>query len=143
MKEHSMDEFIHIRSEQFPILPGEEEEIINEGMYGKAMARYLESKLKERGYLVGEGLAEDWGWFVPVKAQDFIDGICIYARPEQEKLREFVCTTGILGNRKWSWRKFRFVETAEWKQALWNDLKAIFEAHDAVELVGITEDMPF
>jgi len=42
--------FIHIRSEQFPILPGEEEELVNEGMYGKALVTYLQEHLTDRGY---------------------------------------------------------------------------------------------
>ena len=33
-----MDRFIHVRSKKFPILPGEKEELVNEGMYGKALA---------------------------------------------------------------------------------------------------------
>jgi hypothetical protein len=45
-----MEKFIHIRSAKFPILPGEKEELVNEGMYGKALAQYLQEKLRERGY---------------------------------------------------------------------------------------------
>ena len=36
-----MGNFIHIRSSKFPILPGEKEELVNDGMYGKALAEYL------------------------------------------------------------------------------------------------------
>jgi hypothetical protein len=44
-----MDRFILIRSTKFPVLPGEKEELVNEGTYGKALAGYLQKKLKERG----------------------------------------------------------------------------------------------
>ena len=33
-----MGKFIHIRSSKFPILSGEKEELVNNGMYGKALA---------------------------------------------------------------------------------------------------------
>jgi hypothetical protein len=33
-----MEKFIQIRSAKFPVLPGEEEELVNMGMYGKAVA---------------------------------------------------------------------------------------------------------
>ena len=39
-----MSKFIHIRSAKFPVLPGEREELVNEGTYGKALAIYLARK---------------------------------------------------------------------------------------------------
>ena len=44
-----MDEFIHIRSEKFQVLEGEEQELVNEGMYGKAPGQYLRMKLEKLG----------------------------------------------------------------------------------------------
>lgn len=46
-----MDRFIHIRSTKFPILPGETEELVNQGTYSKALAMHLREKLIERGYV--------------------------------------------------------------------------------------------
>ena len=57
----SMDEFIHIRSRKFPVLPGEREELINDGLYGRAVAQYLQAKLGERGYDAPFFCCEDWG----------------------------------------------------------------------------------
>jgi len=37
---------------KFPILPGEDQEIVNEGMYGKAFCQYLESALPLAGVRV-------------------------------------------------------------------------------------------
>jgi hypothetical protein len=37
--------FIHIRSAKFPILPGEDGELVHPGMYGKAHAHYLQERL--------------------------------------------------------------------------------------------------
>ena len=34
-----------IETKKFPVLKGEQEEIVNEGMYGKALCTYLQAKL--------------------------------------------------------------------------------------------------
>lgn len=39
--------FIHIRSDRFPVLPGEEDELVNEGTYGKALSQCLKDRLAE------------------------------------------------------------------------------------------------
>jgi hypothetical protein len=57
----SMGQFILIRSSAFPILPGEEGELVNEGTWGKALAVYLQSRLQERGYDAPFICCEDWG----------------------------------------------------------------------------------
>ncbi len=36
-----MSKFIHIQSSRFPIMEGEKEEIVNEGMYGKSLAIFF------------------------------------------------------------------------------------------------------
>lgn len=46
-----MDRFLHIRSQKVPILPSEEDELVNDGMYGKSLALYLQSRLQDRGYM--------------------------------------------------------------------------------------------
>ena len=74
---HAMDKLIHIRSAKFPILPGEREELVNEGMYGKALAQYLQGKLRERGYAAPFICCEDWGWWVELKAAPVAFGVCI------------------------------------------------------------------
>lgn len=40
---------IRVNSAKFPILPGEADELVNEGMYGKALAECLADRIKERG----------------------------------------------------------------------------------------------
>ena len=137
-----MGQFIHIRSDKFPILPGEEEEVANEGMYGKALAEYLESKLTEQGYEVPFVCAEDWGWWVELKNAPFRLGICIYAVPDTNDPTDFVCTDSTAGSRKWSWGKFRFVDTASWVTKLNNDLIAVFESDEDVEIVEVSDEFP-
>lgn len=106
-----MGKFIHIKSHKFPILPGEDDEIVNNGMYGKALSEYLKAELTKQGYQVPFVCAEDWGWWVELSVDQMRAGICVYAVPETSEPVEYVCTDGFKGDRKWSWSKFRFIDT--------------------------------
>jgi hypothetical protein len=57
---------VEFRSSKFPPYDGEEEEI-NPGLWGKRLAEYLVHKLAEKGIKSEEMVAEDWGWYVPIK----------------------------------------------------------------------------
>ena len=138
-----MGAFIQIRSSKFPILPGEKEELVNEGMYGKALAEYLQLKLSDRGYDAPFVCCEDWGWWVELKTAPFVFGVCIYAGPEEYGPIDFVCTDGATGPRKWNWKKLRFVDTTPWVKKLHEDLMAVFQADEGVEIVGISEEFPW
>jgi hypothetical protein len=138
-----MEKFIQIRSAKFPILPGEKEELVNEGMYGKALAQYLQAQLKNRGYDVPFIACEDWGWWVELKAAPFKFGVCIYCGPEREGLLDFFCTDGATTKRKWNWKMFKFVDTAAWVKKLHEDLISIFLADVEVEVVSTSLNSPF
>jgi hypothetical protein len=138
-----MEKFIHIRSTKFPILPGEKEELVNEGMYGKALAQYLQVKLKERGYDAPFICCEDWGWWVELKAAPFAFGVCIYCGPERAGPLDLYCTDGATAAKKWSWRTFRFVDTAPYARKLYDDLVSIFEADREVEVLSTSLAGPF
>jgi hypothetical protein len=138
-----MNKFIHIRSSKFPILPGEKEELVNEGMYGKALAQYLQRKLKEHGYDASFFCCEDWGWWVDLKGAPFAFGVCIYCGPERKGLLDFYCTDGATAPKVWSWRKFKFIDTTAWTTKLHSDLVAIFRSDPEVEVVSTELDSPF
>jgi hypothetical protein len=138
-----MDKFIHIRSPKFSILPGEKEELVNEGMYGKALAQYLQGKLKDRSYNVPFIGCEDWGWWVELKNAPFTFRVCIYCGPEVVGPLDLFCAGGATGDRKWSWRKFRFIDTAPWISKLHEDLVSIFQADPDVEVISTVLDSPF
>jgi hypothetical protein len=139
-----MEKFIHVRSAKFPILPGEEEELVNEGMYGKALAEYLQEKLRARGYLVPFYCCEDWGWWVELKDAPFTFGVRIYcSAAEADGLLQLSCVAGDPEERKWSWRKFRFVDATPWVDKLHQDLIAIFQADADIKVVGTEFDSPF
>jgi hypothetical protein len=137
-----MSRFIHIRSSKFPILAGEKEELVNDGMYGKALAEYLRSRLSERGYDAPFVCCEDWGWWVELKTAPFAFGVCIYSGHEEDGPVDFVCTDGASGRKKWSWKKLRFIETSPWADKLFDDMVAIFQADDGVEIVAVSEEFP-
>jgi hypothetical protein len=138
-----MDKFIHIRSAKFPILSGEKEELVNEGMYGKALAEYLQGKLRERGYDAPFICCEDWGWWVELKTAPFTFGVCIYCGPERDGPLDLFCTDGATARKKWSWRRFRFIDTAPYVNRLHDDLVSIFQADRDVQVLSTALDSPF
>lgn len=139
----AMDKFIHVRSDKFPILPGEEAELVNPGMYGKALAQYLQGRLASMGYDAPFICCEDWGWWVELKDAPFTFGVCIYCGPEREGLLDLFCTPGATSRKVWSWRMFRSIDTTPWVERLHADLVAIFEGDPAIELVGTALESPF
>jgi hypothetical protein len=137
-----MNTFMHIRSQRFQVSPGEDQEVVNEGMYGKAVAQYLQARLQGRGYEAPFICCEDWGWWVDLKGAPFSFGVAIYCGPQKGGLLDYFCTVGPPQPRMWNWRKFRFVETAPWKQKLHADLLAIFGGDPEIELVDPALDSP-
>ena len=137
-----MGKFIHLRSSKFPILPGEQEELVNDGMYGKALAVYLQEALSKRDYDAPFVCCEDWGWWVELKSAPFTFGVCVYSDPSNDHPTEFVCTDGATATRKWSWKEFRYIDTAPWVEKLQADLLNIFTSDDEVEILAVCEDFP-
>jgi hypothetical protein len=144
MRRRAMDKYIHIRSAKFPILPGEEEQLVNPGMYGKALAEYLRERLNQRGYDGPFVCCEDWGWWVELKGAPFTFGVCIYCDSEghRDGPLDLFCTDGATAGRCWSWRKLRWVDTAPWSEKLYADLLAIFKADGEVEILNEAADEP-
>lgn len=133
--------FIHIRSSKFVVLPGEAEELVNEGMYGKSLALYLKAELPKIGYSVPFICCEDWGWWVEIAGQPFAFGLCIYGQlNEKTKELELSTTVSPEEGRRWSWSRFRFVDTTAAVQKLHADVVSIFEKDPDVRILGINED---
>jgi hypothetical protein len=66
---------VAFRSLKFPPYEGEQEQI-NPGLWGKRLAEYLAQQLAARGVETDEMIAEDWGWYVPVKNDGFRLALC-------------------------------------------------------------------
>jgi hypothetical protein len=134
--------FIHIKSTKFPILPREHEELINEGTYGKALAQYLQERLKARGYVVPFICCEDWGWWVEVSGNPVTTGVRVYGTDRLPETNELcVAVTPEPGNR-WSWRRFRPFDTTDVAVTLQADVTAILNDDPEVQLLGFPEAYP-
>ena len=79
---------IEFRSSKFPPYEGEERQI-NPGLWGKRLGEYLVRKLGERGIATDEMIAEDWGWYVPVRNEGFELGLCCGHQAGDED--QFLC----------------------------------------------------
>jgi hypothetical protein len=140
-----MGPFIRVASPRFPILPGEADELVNEGMYGKALTLYLVERLGARGYAVSGHCCEDWGWWIGLNGFPFLFGVCIYGRECDDGQLDLYVTDGAVRDRRWSWRVFRFVDNGARAAAarLHDDLVAIFEADPEVRILATDLDTPF
>jgi hypothetical protein len=135
--------FIRVQSPKFGILPGEGAELMNEGMYGKALAEYLTERLREWGYDAPFNCCEDWGWWVEIAGFAFTFGVCIYGAEVAEGRLDLYVTDGASAARQWSWRRFRFISTGEAVAKLHDDLIAIFRADPDIRLLAKDLDSPF
>ncbi|MFK7779517.1 MAG: hypothetical protein QM501_15550 [Gimesia sp.] len=132
MTEKKQNPFIHITSSPFTVLPGEAEELVNDGIYGKALAQYFQSKLIERGYSVPFICCEDWGWWVEIQGQPFTLGICVYGIADENGTLELCLTLSTEPGRRWSWSRFKLMNTAPRIEQLLNDVKEILLADDRI-----------
>ena len=73
---------VEFRSSKFPPYKGEEEQI-NPGLWGKRLA--------EKGIVTEEMVAEDWGWYVPVRNEGFRLALCCGHQNGDDD--EFICFT--------------------------------------------------
>ena len=77
---------IFFKSDSFPERE-EEEYTINPGLFGEALAEYLQENLKKAGFPVEDIGSEDFGMYVPITNKDF--RIYIYCVNEYETTNEF------------------------------------------------------
>ena len=81
---------VEFKSARFPPYEGEEEQI-NPGLWGKRLAEYLAQKLAELDIETQDIVAEDWGYYLPIRNQGFPLGICCGHQDGEDD--EFVCFT--------------------------------------------------
>jgi hypothetical protein len=85
-----MNTQVEFRSAKFPPYKGEEEQI-NPGLWGKRLAEYLVEKLAAKGITTEGMIAEDWGWYVPVRNEGFRLAVCCGHQDGDDD--EFLCFT--------------------------------------------------
>ncbi|MGH1543809.1 MAG: hypothetical protein ACRBHB_25645 [Arenicella sp.] len=135
---------IQFESHKFPILAGEDEEIVNENMYGKALCQYLESHLPDNGVEVPFYCAEDWGWWLEVIDEGFNMGLCIYSDPDATGNPEkYAIMPSIHNGKKWSWSKFRKIDVSSDVLKIMTTLDSIFSKDNGINKVTRHDDYPF
>lgn len=135
--------FIQLRSDKFPILPGEEDELLNDGVFGKALSEYLRERLIERGYDSPFVCCEDWGWWVELKGQPFTLGLCVYGFPfDDDETLDLCVRVSEDGGRRWSWTRFRMIDRTARVEQLHSDVLSILEADDDVAVIQVIDDFP-
>ena len=133
-----------VEAKKFPVMPGEDQEIVNERMYGKALCRYLESALPGAGIKVPSYCAEDWGWWLEVERGAFKMGLCIYSDPEAEKDPErYAILPSIHQAKKWSWSKFRNIDNTTEVLELVAIVERVLNSDSDISRVERHDDYPF
>lgn len=134
---------IAIETKKFPILEGEEDELVNDNMYGKALCLYLKDRLPTKGVEVPTFLCEDWGWWIEIKDGDFTMGLCIYSDPEAEKDPEKYAIMSSISDKKWSWSKFKRIDLSENVLKVMGTVENIFKEDKEIESVSRHDGYPF
>jgi len=81
---------VSFRSSKFPPVDGEEDEI-NPGLWGRRLADYLVEKLPAAGVQPAEIVAEDWGYYIPIRSDGCKMAICCGHQNGDDD--EFLCFT--------------------------------------------------
>ena len=133
-----------IESKKFPIQAGEDQEITNERMYGKALCTYLQEHLPRAGINVPFFCNEDWGWWLEVEHGDFKMALCIYSDPDAEGNPEkYAIMPSIDKETKWSWTRFRKVNVSKEVLAVIDCVERTFASDTDVSAVTRHDDFPF
>jgi len=118
---------VEFRSDAFPSEPGEEEEI-NPGRWGIALARYLRVELTARGFTGKDPFFEDWGCCIPLDNEgfslwigcgnygDYDDGFLCFIQPR----KPFV------------WRLFRKLDASGRIAAVADALDSALRSHPSI-----------
>jgi hypothetical protein len=69
-----------IKAAKFPLLKGEKEQLVNDGMVGKALCTYLQDRLPSAGIEVPFFCNESWGW-LQTERNGFQMGPCVHFDP--------------------------------------------------------------
>ena len=81
---------VEFKSSKFPPYDGEEDQI-NRGLWGRKLAEYLVEKLADLDIETEDIVAEDWGYYLPVRNEGFELAICCGHQDGEDD--EFLCFT--------------------------------------------------
>jgi hypothetical protein len=135
--------FLQVRSAKFRVLPGEDDDLGNEGMYGKSLAQYLQVKSEENGYQTPCVVCEDWGWWVEIAEVGFPCGLGVYGlRTDDSDELDIIDTVLAPKGKKWSWRRFGLIDTTQTIERLHGTMKHILNSDKEVSLVCESPNFP-
>lgn len=145
-------------------MEGESAELCNDGIYGKALAEYLQSHLSSIGYGVRWVVCEDWGWYVSAEIDGFRMAICVYGFPRRNNetteavyakhggppldvssepagIPLSLCVTvGTQPRKYWDWRRFRRIDRSGVIAKLNQNLISIFNSDPQITVVKCTDE---
>ena len=126
----------HIRSSKFPVLQEDHDECCNPGTYGKSLVDYLQEKLETRGYEIPFTVAEDFGWWIEIKTPLKAPSNIVLRRSHEEQgLADFAIAVDDKA-KKWSWKRFRFVDLSDFQEKLASDVHDILTSDAEIEFVA-------
>lgn len=136
--------FFHLRAPGLGVLPGEDEELVNEGFYGKALCLHLGAQLGARGWPVSPPVAEDWGWWLDAgERRPGRIGVCVYGQRLDDDSPELdLCATVHPDPGAHRRRSPRHRESAEHVARLNADLRDLLAADADVDLLAVTDEFP-
>ncbi len=124
-------------------MPGEDDELVNEGTYGKAFALYLQKALAQNGYQTPAVVCEDWGWWVTIAGLEFSCGLGVYGARINDSDDLDLCVTVLTPKgKKWSWGKFKTIDTTADVDRLHTTVRTICETDEDITVVGETHEFP-
>lgn len=137
--------FFHLRAPRLGVLPGEDDELVNEGLYGKALCVHLGEQLAAQGWTVGPPVAEDWGWWLDVgEGRRGRLGVCIHGRRLGDDTPELdLCVTVAPDPGARRRRSKRHEEVVQQVARLDADLRALFASDAEIDVLGVTDEFPF
>lgn len=135
---------IEIHTDKFPILDGEKEELVNEGMYGKALCLYLQQKLPQIGVQVPSFCSEDWGWWIDAEINNFKMGLCLYSDYDaQSHPEKYSILSSVRSAKKWSWSKLRKIDLSSNVNHIMDGVEKVFREDTDIRVVKRLDDGPF
>ena len=136
---------IKIETSKFPAVHGEDEEIYNENMYGKALCQYLDKKFSEVGITSSGFWNEDWGWMQEVNNDEFSMYLCIYSSEFDASgdPNSYIIMPSEQNGEKWLWSKFRKVNISNDVLAIMDKISEIFKNGHEITNVSRHDDWPY
>ncbi len=130
----------HIRSDKFPVLQEDHDECCNPGTYGKFLVDYIKANLEKQDYIIPFTVAEDFGWWIQIKTDLSAPTHIALRRSHEESGSADFAIAVDNSPKKWSWKRFRFVDLSDIQEKLAIDVHNILKSNPDIELLALDFD---